>query len=398
MKISNTKDFFRNKTVIYFLIGTFFMMMNMSMGYIVIPVYLVSTGASVAQVGISTAFYSIIAIFLRIFLGPIADNKGRRFSMLASTVAFLIAILFMWQAPNFAWHLVARAIQAISLALYMSTGSSVISDLAEDSVLGTFMGIYRALLGLGFLAGPIFSLAMKDISYDVMFITNIGISLLAFLLLFQVPETGKYHKVNRGNSVLSDYKSLLSDKRLRKYYYLTVMLAVGYGTVMATSANYLYKIPNVLSPSIFLFLLSGSGMIASIWGGSLADKFGIKKIIIPAVTLAVVGMMGMSFISWFGNIALVSVGVLFGLGNNSSVICAVSGVDSFTRKELKATSFSIQESSIDGGNAIGNFIFGWVALWIGYSKAFIVLGVIMALGCIIILSDRIKLKEKVTFK
>ena len=390
MKISNVKEFFSNKTVLLFLTGTFFMMLNMSMAYIVIPVYLDSTGASVAQVGMSTAFYSIVAIVLRIFLGPVADNKGRRFSMLASTITFLISTIFIWLAPSFTWHLAARAIQAISLALFMSTGSSVISDLAEEKVLSTFMGIYRALLGLGFMIGPIFSLAMINISYDAMFIGNIIISIVAFALLYQVPETCKYHETNNNINLLSDYKGLLGDRRLRKYYYLTIMLAVGYGTVMANSANYLNKLDNVLSASFFLFLLMASGMVASMSAGWLIDKFSIKKIIIPAVSLAVIGMMGMSSISWFGNIALVAVGILFGIGNNSSVICAVSGVDSFTSKKLKATSFSIQESSIDGGNAIGNFIFGWVALIVGYANAFVVVGIIMGIGCFLLLMGRDK--------
>lgn len=388
MKISSIKDFFRSKIVWLFLTGTFFMMLNMSMAYMVIPVYLVSTGATVAQVGMSTAFYSIVAIILRIFLGPVADNKGRRFSMLSSTFAFLVGTISIWIAPSFGWHLAARAIQAISLALFMSTGSSVISDLADESILSTFMGIYRALLGLGFMVGPIFSLAMIKISYDAMFIANIIITIIAFFLLFQVEETCKYHKTNSGKNLFIDYKGLLGDRRLRKYYYLTVMLAVGYGTVMANAANYLNDLDSGLSASFFIFLLMSSGMVASMSAGWLIDKFSIKKIIIPAVSLAVLGMMGMSTISWLGNIALVAVGIIFGIGNNSSVICAVSGVDSFTAKKLKATSFSIQESSIDGGNAIGNFIFGWVALILGYGNAFIVLGIIMAIGCFLLIIDR----------
>ncbi|MDD2371897.1 MAG: MFS transporter [Firmicutes bacterium] len=390
MKIISVKDFFKNRTVLFFLTGTFFMMLNMSMAYIVIPVYLVSTGASVAQVGMSTAFYSIVAIILRVFLGPVADNRGRKFSMLASTITFLISTVFIWVAPNFIWHLFARAIQAISLALFMSTGSSVISDLSEENNLATFMGIYRALLGLGFLVGPIFSLAMIKISYDAMFIANIIISIIAFIFLMQVTETCNYHEHKTESSLLLDYKGLLGIRKLRKYYYLTIMLAVGYGTVMATSANYLYSLSDTWSPSIFIFLLSGSGMLASMTAGWLIDKFSIKKIIVPAVSIAVIGMLGMATISWFGNIALVGVGIIFGLGNNSAVICAVTGVDSFTSTKLKATSFSIQESSIDGGNAIGNFIFGWVALVVGYANAFIVLGSIMAIGCFLLLADREK--------
>lgn len=387
------RAFLKNKNVVLFLTGTFFVMLNMSMAYIVVPVYLVSIGSSVAEVGMSTAFYSIVAILLRIFLGPVADKKGRKFSMLASTVAFLVSIIFIWLAPSFGWHLFARAIQAISLALYMSTGSSVISDLSNEKNIATLMGVYRALLGLGFLVGPIFSLAMIKISYDAMFIASIIISIIAFILLFQMEETCKYHEIKSGNSLLLDYKGLLGDRRLRKYYYLTIMLAVGYGTVMANSANYIFKLPGTWSPSVFLFLLPASGMIASLMAGRLIDNFSIKKIIIPSVIIAVIGLLGMAFISWFGNIALVAVGIIFGFGNNSAVICAVTGVDSFTSEKLKATSYSIQESSIDGGNAIGNFIFGWVALIVGYTYAFVVIGIIMAIGCFLILFDRKKTRN-----
>ncbi len=388
MQVTSVKEFLSNKKIIFFLLGTFCLISNMATSFTVVPIYLMSKGATVAQVGISTAFYSIVAIILRVFLGPIADRKGRKPSMLASAVAFALASLLIWWAPSFYLHLAARCVQAIGLAFFMSTGSSVVSDVATNAVQGSCMGIYRGFLNLGFMLGPVISIGISKIGYGEMFIANILMAGIAGILFSLVPETGKNTEKTKHESLLKNYQELLKNKKLILFYLLIVSFSMGYGAIMSNAGIYLQTIPNIWSSALFLFLISGTGFLACLIAGRLVDLFGIKRVLLPAICFAVAGLVAMFTVQYFGNIAYILAAICFGIGNNGAVTCVVTGIGGATRGELKATSFSVQESSIDGGNAIGSIVFGLVATYIGLGKGFLAIAMLIALssGILVVLA------------
>lgn len=398
MKYSSSKDFLKDRRILFFLFGTFFFMINIAVSYSIVPVYLISQNATLAQIGISSTVYSLSAILLRIFLGPLADNKGRKFSLLISALSFILSWILIWWAPSFSLHIFARIIQSIGLALYMSTGSSVVSDVAEPKILGTCMGIYRGFLGLGFVLGPVIAFKLIEISFSAMFLGNIAFATISLLLLSFIKETSVISKEIsvKGKKIFANYRELLKNHYLLRYYLLVITITSGFGILSTNSAIYLSGLEGVISPSLFLFSLASVGMIASFLGGNLVDKFGIRRVIIPAVIMALAGFLSMALISNIGNIAIVFVIITIGFGTNSTVVSSITGIERGTRKDLMATSFSIQESAYDGGFAIGNFIFGFLVIGLGYSYSFLIIGLLMGLSYLtIFLTEYMYIKKSV---
>lgn len=398
MKFTSSREFLKDKRMLFFLFGTFFFMINIAVSYSIVPVYLISQNATLAQIGISSTIYSLSAIILRIFLGPLADKKGRKFSLLISAISFILSWILIWLAPTFTLHIFARIIQSIGLALYMSTGSSVVSDVAEPKILGTCMGLYRGFLGLGFVLGPVIAFKLIEISFSAMFLGNITFATISLLLLLFIKETAliSKEKIVKKKNYFSNYLELLRNHNLLRYYLLVVTITSGFGILSTNSAIYLSGLEGVISPSLFLFSLAAVGMIASFLSGRLVDKFGIKKVIIPAVIMALTGFILMASIGNIGNIALVFVIITIGFGTNSTVVSTITGIERGTRKDLMATSFSIQESAYDGGFAIGNFIFGFLVIGLGYSYSFLIIGILMGLSYLtIFLTDLMFSKNSV---
>ena len=171
----------------------------------------------------------------------------------------------------------------------------------------------------------------------------------------------------------------------------------GFGIVSTNSALFLKTLDQVISPSIFLFFLGVLGMLSSLFGGKLIDKYGLKKVIIPGSLLALSGFLAMAFVESTGNLALIVVILAMGLGTNSIVVASITGIDKETSKELKATSFAIEECSYDGGFALGNMLFGFLVLSFGYSYGFLIIGLLLAISYlgIFIWDYRIKNKGKI---
>ncbi|KAF0092589.1 MAG: major facilitator superfamily protein [Fusobacteria bacterium] len=385
MKIENVGEFIKNRKMLFFLFGTFLFMMNISISYSVVPVYLVSQNFTLAQIGISTTIYSLSAIFLRIFLGPLADRKGRKFALLISSFSFVISWMFIWFAPNFEVHLIARFVQAIGLAMYMSSASSVISDVVDNRILGSCMGIYRGFISMGVILGPVYALTLSGIGFNVMFIGIMATSFLSFILITFFSETkvafGDLESTKKNNMV-KDYLTLLKNPRLLRYYLAIMTVTSGFGIINTNSAVFLGSLEGVLKPSTFLFLFGCVGMVASLVSGRRTDRRGIKSVIIPGAFLALAGFFSMAFVESFGNLALFMVIVAMGFGTNSLVISSITGIGRETRNDLKATSYSIMESAYDGGFAVGNLIFGIMVTAFGYSQGFLIVGIILTLSYI----------------
>lgn len=385
MKVESVKEFLRNSKMLFFLFGTFFFMMNISISYSVVPVYLDSQNFTLAQIGISTTIYSLSAILLRVFLGPLADRKGRRFALLISSFSFILSWLFIWLAPSYEAHLFARVFQALGLAMYMSSASCVVSDVVDSRILGSSMGIYRGFVSIGIILGPVYALILSGIGFNVMFMGIMITSLISFILLTFISET----KADFGNTctkrksnMIKDYLILLRNPRLVRYYLAIMIATSGYGIINTNSAVFLDGLDGVLRPSTFLFLYGCVGMYASLAGGRQTDRRGIKKVIIPSAFLALAGFVGMAFVESYGNIALISVIVTMALGTNSLVISAITGIGRETTSDLKASSYSIMESAYDGGFAVGNLLFGLVVTALGYTQSFLIVGLLLTLSYI----------------
>lgn len=248
------------------------------------------------------------------------------------------------------------------------------------------MGIYRGFLEFGFVLGPLIAFMLIKISFATMFLGNIAFATISLLLLTFIKETGLINKeaVKIKKRFFSNYIELLKNHNLLRYYLLVVTVTSGFVILSTNSAIYLNSLDGVVTPSIFLFFKAGLGMLASFIGGRLIDRFGIKKIIIPAVKLALTGFLLMVLVETFGNFAIFFEILTIGLGTNATVISSITGIERGTRKDLMATSFAIEECAYDGVFAIGNLIFGFLATGLGYSYGFLILGLIMGLSYYII--------------
>lgn len=385
MKIKNVKEFITNRMVIIFLFSTFFFMLNMSISFAIVPVYLISNHYSIAQVGISATIYSLLSIIFKFILGPISDRKGRKFSMLIGAFSFVISWILIWHAPNFQIHLIARVLQAIGLAMFIPTATSVVSDMVDSNILGSCMGIYRGIFSFGIMLGPIYALTLSEISYSIMFIGIITTSLISFILITFISDT----KSNTGNIpelknykksiMLFNYIAVLKNPKLLRYYFAIITTSFCFGIVETNAAVFIRSLDNIMKPGIFLLFLGFFSTLASMIGGRLIDKIGIKKVIIPGAILVFIGILSMAFVQSTGNLALILVIIALGIGVDTVLISSIFGINRLASDDMKSTSFAAGDSAWDFGFAVGNMIFGFIVTGVGYSYGFLIISIIFTL-------------------
>ena len=125
--------------------------------------------------------------------GALADALGRRPTMMAGAVLFVVGSTLAMLAPNVAAIIVARALLGIAVGFNSVTAPIYVSELAPPQSRGTLVGLYQFTLTCGIaladLAG--YWLAAAG-NWRLMFGLGAIPALLFLLLVFGVPESPRW--------------------------------------------------------------------------------------------------------------------------------------------------------------------------------------------------------------
>ncbi len=152
------------------------------------------TGELGWRFGAFLALYALMQFLCAPVLGAISDKVGRRPVLLASLAGAAIDYLFMALAPTLAWLFVGRAIAGVTGAS-MAVAQAYIADITPEDRRARRYGLFSAVFGLGFIAGPVLGGLLGEVWVRAPFLAAAalnGLNLLMALVL--LPESHK----NRG--------------------------------------------------------------------------------------------------------------------------------------------------------------------------------------------------------
>ncbi len=141
------------------------------------------------QYGALLSLYAAMQFLFAPVLGALSDRYGRRPVLLISISGAAVDYLFMAFAPSLALLFVGRAISGITGA-NMAVASAYISDITPEEGRAKRFGQMSAILGLGFVIGPMLGGFLGEIWVRAPFLLAAGLNALNLLLTFLlVPET-----------------------------------------------------------------------------------------------------------------------------------------------------------------------------------------------------------------
>nr|AIA17962.1 TetA [uncultured bacterium] len=154
-------------------------------------------------VGIMYALYAAIQFVFSPVLGVMSDRFGRRPVLLISLAGAAIDYLFMAFAPELWMLVVGRAIAGLTSA-NMAVATAYITDITPEAQRAQRFGMFHAVVGIGFIIGPVLGGLLGDIWIRAPFIAAAGLNALNFALaLFVLPESRPGQK-----GVKFDFKAL----------------------------------------------------------------------------------------------------------------------------------------------------------------------------------------------
>ena len=146
------------------------------------PFYIQSLGGTEAQAGMCAAFFCLVAVVVRPFVGWWLDNGARRAVLVAGLVLLALAPVGYVCVPVLSMAILFRMVHGAALSLSNSTTATVASDVIARPRFAEGMGYFGMATALASAIAPALGLELMGFGFNVLYLAAAAISVLALVL------------------------------------------------------------------------------------------------------------------------------------------------------------------------------------------------------------------------
>ncbi|ANE05364.1 MFS transporter [Corynebacterium crudilactis] len=374
----------------------------------VVPLAVLNNGGSSALAGATTGIFMAATVITQIFTPAALRKIG--YTPVMVFAAFMLgvpAIGYIFSMEPLPVLLVS-ALRGIGFGALTVAESALIAELVPVRFLGKASGMLGVFIGLSQMLFLPTGLALGDhFGYNVVYILGAVIALVAAVMCMRIPRIKAAAKVAptvEASSVASEKleKSVSTWKLVLIPSLAVTSLSMTFGAVSSFLPAAVIELDPGLGAAlagIILSITGGSSMVFRYLSGVITDRRGVPgSTMIPA---QIAGLLGVVLIAvtifeswsvWWLIIGAVMFGGGFGMVQNEALLSMFFRLPRTRVSEASA----IWNIAFDAGTGIGSFALGIVAASLAYSGAFGAGALVILLGIVLTVADRILGRYRVT--
>jgi MFS family permease len=319
----------------------------------ILPLYLVSFGASSTVIGAVMAVFTITATMMRIPVGMLIDRIGRKPFLLGGVVLFTAGNFgYLW-APSILLMLPFRVLHGVGWSGCTTAVATLSADVVPQRRRGELMGYAGMASSLAGALGPVIGFALfQRFDYTGVFLGAGALLGLSFLLALPLPER------RRATPAAVEQSGWL-DSIMVKETLLTAIavafLSFGHGGILTFLPIHAYKI-GMTNPGIWFAIYAGSVLASRPIAGPISDRVSRRAVIIPGLLLNLAGicLLALSFEpSW-----LMVAAVVAGLGTGAAQPALMTVAVDRASEERRGHSLAQFQFFYDLGIGVGSLSLG----------------------------------------
>jgi MFS family permease len=354
------------------LFGYFFLFMSVSL-FFIFPLFFKQLDAPKSRIGLIMGIHSIMAVFFRPLTGRLVDVRGRK-KITLSGIAFLILVVPCFHLVGDAGFLpvLLRALTGIGWGVSMTAALTICSDLAPLEKLAHSMGIIGIAGLLSSALGPLLAEeVVSQFGFGGLFNTSVILLLISFLCILFTTEVVRptnnrhFHKPVSLKGVSFLVIILIS--------FLPVFHGAVRGAVVYFIALFGKSIPlEKVGP--FFVAFSVAAILTRLGIGDLSDRYGRKKVILPAVAIISLNLLLISQVKTFWMFVLT--GFIGGFGQGLIFPALSTYIIDILGQENRGLAISLYLTFFDVGMGLGSAFFGWISDLYGFRSMYLLAGII----------------------
>jgi MFS transporter, DHA1 family, multidrug resistance protein len=350
----------------------------------VLPLFASHLGADPSGVGIVAAISAFAGIIASLPAGMLSDRWGRRMMLIVAASVFASAP-FLYLFVSNIWQLAfVRFYHGFATALFIPAAMALVSDLFHKER-GERMGWFSTSTLLGRFMAPVAGGSIIGIlafnpglSYRVVYLVCGAAGMMVLFLAFRIPSSEKGNKIGQNwNETLRAFKTVLHSKSILITSGTEAAILFAYGTFETFLPLYAIKtglsafeIGIVLSAQVITLALTKPAM------GRFSDRHGRKPQIFAGTLTGSICIGSLPLSTSFFPILILS--IFFGLSLSVVTSATSAYVADLSRKESHGSAMGILGSIMDIGHTTGPLVSGILAVYFGFTVAFIAASVVLA--------------------
>lgn len=347
-----TKDFLLAIIINLFLAIVFFLLVT---GMAVYAAEEFAAGETAA--GFAASAFVVGALFARIFAGKYVNFMGRRRTILACLIAYVLAGLAYLVVDTYTALIILRLAHGIAFAFGQTALNAAVFELIPKSRRGEGAGYYLLANSLPPALGPLGAIQLTaHYGFWAMFVATTALSMVALVaaLFIRLPEP-KLPAARLRDRLMLRPRDII-DPGAFGIAMVAALMGLGFSSVMTFLNGYARSEGLVDAASLFFVVYASAVLISRLFMGKVQDRFGDNVAVYPAILVYVAAL---ALLAWTPNqTVLLTAGVLagFGFGSILPVLQAIIA------SALPAHRISIGISTffllMDAGFGVGPLVLG----------------------------------------
>lgn len=359
----------------------------------ILPLYIVSLGASKSQLGVLIALPAMVTIITRMPLRVISRKLGGWFLVPFSFVVQIISFMLYYVIFSPFWLYPVTILYALAWSSFLPVSVNISSELASVRSRGESLGKYFTAVGAGMLFGPLLcSLLVVYFDLRLVFLLTIIFPFLGIALFLAYRSQGTIEHSPRTKENISEGSVTQSVASIRRIFssrsivglcFIQLTFATVLG-VFSTLFSVYSKETLLFSPSLIGLLFSSraiANLLIRLPMGKISDKAGRRKPLILGNTIT---MLVFFLIPETQNFLLLAfLMALYGLGHGARVAPSAALISESLNSEDRGLAFSIYMTMIDVGTVFGSLLAGFATSILPIPHIFRISALIILLGILV---------------
>lgn len=223
--------------------------------------------------------WTIMALLIRPFSGKIADNLGRKKVMyIGISISIVISFLYpMFQI--FTGYLILRFIHGAATGFHPTGATALVADYIPPGKRGQAMGIFSALVAIGFSAGQGLGSPIKSaFGIEGLFIASGLLGILSLVFMFFIKEDKSTLNRVEGSiwrNIIPKLNEIISPNVVRPAVIMLITAAIA-GVYMFVVPEFSEHLGMENKGKFYLYNVVFV-VVTRVFAGRLCDKFGPSK-------------------------------------------------------------------------------------------------------------------------
>ncbi|MBP1932128.1 MFS transporter [Ammoniphilus resinae] len=264
----------------------------------IISLYASDLGAGTLNIGLLTAAYSFLPLFLAIHAGKVADRIGDRLPVLFGSLGLFIGLAFPFLFASL-WALyLSQAIIGISYIFVNISLQNVLGHATTPQTRDHHFGIFSMMVAVAGVIGPVIGGYISEhFSHQAVFMVAIILGLLPLLVAFRLPNSPRQKVVAGGKSEQaagsgSSPFTLLKLPLLRSALISSALVLYSRDIFIAYFPLYASQMGVSTSAIGWILAVQGMAMVAvRFFLGRITESFDRNQILLTSILIA-----GVSFL------------------------------------------------------------------------------------------------------